>query len=67
MSLVGTGDMPSADGEDRTYLWLTLGVLVLILVVGALAYLVWRSSGEMSAYVASLGLPAAGATRAVLP
>ena len=58
----GSGRMGRDDG-DRTFLWLTLGLALVIVVVGALAFLVGRAASNTAGTVAALGLPAPGAPR----
>jgi hypothetical protein len=52
---VGSGRTGGSD-DDRTFVWLTLGLVAGVVVVGGLAFLTGRAASETSQVVAPLGL-----------
>lgn len=63
MSMRLSSGRDSSSGDQRPYLWLSVGLLILVGVAAALAVIVVRTAEDTSRGIAALALPSPGAAR----
>ena len=61
--LTRSGSAGPAEDDERTFLYLAVGLVIAMVAAGVLAFLVWRSAGETFGAMAVLGLPLPGSAR----
>ena len=59
-----SGSAGPTEDDERTFLYLAVGLVIVMVAAGVLAFLVWRSAGETSDAIAALGLPLPGCGQA---